>query len=214
MTNVRPFVSPTEQASFAREFVERRVGGFDKDINICLTANDAGSHAYMPGLMTCLSFLDLLSGLRIGDIDSQTIRHFLEFMADFTPPGRYGPVTLRILYVAFRHKLAHLGHPYFVLNTKKDKRQRFKDLPQMLLAWEFDSEPHDPPIELIEYPTPQRTKIQPVPKEVLYTHRMCVSVRTLAEDAKDAAANYMRRLETDANLLACFVACMDDFYQQ
>jgi hypothetical protein len=213
MTNIRPFVSPIEQASFAREFIERRVWGFNKDINICLAEDASGDHAYMPGLMTCISFLDLLSGLRKGVVDGHDVDDFVTFVLDFTPHDRYGPRTLRILYLAFRHKLAHLGHPLFVLNTAKDRRNRF-DPPHMLLTWEISSAAREPPIELIEYPVPQRTKVQPVPREVWYDHRICISVRTLADDAKDAAAAYVNRLETDSILLANFVKCMDDFYQQ
>jgi len=214
MTNVRPFKTLAEQALFAWEFIDRRLWGFDKDINICLSEDAQGDHAYMPGLMTCFSFLDFLSGLRKGSVNDHGMWDFVNFVLEFTPRDRYGPKTLRILYVAFRHKLAHLGHPYFVLDTKADPSKRLDDLPRMLLTWEISSAAREPPIELIDYPVPQRTRQQPVPKEVYYDHRICISVRTLADDAMEAACAYRSRLEDDGALLAKFVQCMNEFYQQ
>jgi hypothetical protein len=213
MINLRPFTTSAEQAKFAWEFVERRLWGFEKDINICLShAQD--DRAFMPGLMTCMSFLDLLSGMCKGKVEGHSHKDFVDFMREFTPAGRYGPNTLRILYIGFRHKLAHLGHPFFVFDTRSDPHRRLDDVPRMLLTWEISSEAREPPIELIDYPVPQRTKTQPVPWEVYYDHRICISVRTLADDAMEAACAYRSRLETDEVLLAEFVKCMYKFYQQ
>jgi hypothetical protein len=114
--NVYKFATPAQVMRFANVFVRQRTSDFKKNVDICLAArktrlNDV-DHAYMPGLMTCLSFLDLLSGLYAGKVRGHNDVHFLDFTRRFFPKGRYEEDHLRLLYIEFRHKLAHLAHPH------------------------------------------------------------------------------------------------------
>jgi hypothetical protein len=61
--SIKPFTSEKDLTTFARSFFRDRVGSFRKDLRICLTADAKRSHAYFPGLITCIGFLDLLRGL-------------------------------------------------------------------------------------------------------------------------------------------------------
>jgi len=42
-------------------FFDQRVRGFKKDMAICVEDDSRSQHAILPGLVTCISFLDLLS---------------------------------------------------------------------------------------------------------------------------------------------------------
>jgi hypothetical protein len=213
--NVHPFKTKRDVIRFAKIFIRRRVMGFRKDIDICLTANHKRSHAYMPGLMATLSFLDLLSGLYAGKVEGHNDRHFLDYAKAFMPPGRYNPDELKILYIGFRHKLAHLSHPYFVFDTSRDIRNRFKGMARKRVAWTICAAPRKQPLELIAYAKRQRMKQQPTPRNIYYDHRIKVSIRSLATDAMKTVRGpngYLKRLETSPALRARFRKCMSDFY--
>jgi hypothetical protein len=64
------FETSLEVVTFAHTFLKQRVTGFTKDIEICLTPNKHDQQAYLPGLMACISFLDLLTGLYVGSLDT------------------------------------------------------------------------------------------------------------------------------------------------
>ncbi len=197
---------------FAKIFVERRLWGFEKDIAICLTPDKNKSHAYMPALMACFSLLDLFSGLYAGKTSSHSHEQLIKYMRAFALPNRYDDDLLKVAYVAFRHKLAHLSHPYFVLNTKKDPRLN-KIKKQMLLTWTISEKAHNPPIWLKSYRRPMITKKHPTPWKIIYDHRIHISIRTLADDAMATAQEYLKALNQCAKLKEKFRNCMCDFYQ-
>jgi hypothetical protein len=60
---IAPFITDKELIAFARTFLRDRVESFRKDVAICLAADQKRHHAYFPALITCIGFLDLLSGL-------------------------------------------------------------------------------------------------------------------------------------------------------
>ena len=209
--NIYPFDTKPQVVRFAKIFLRRRVRGFKKDIGICLTADARGNHAFMPGLMTCLSFLDLLSGLYAGNVRSQGLEHFLRFMNAFASAQRYQDYNLRILYVAFRHKLAHLGQPIFVLNTANDTRLKQQSL---RLTWRISSDAHEPPLRLTKLRRSRLIRNQPIPWRMRVDHYMLISIRTLAGDAIDMSRAYLERLEAEPDLWKGFQSCMREFYQQ
>lgn len=195
---------------FAKIFVRRRLKGFKKDIDICLKPDENKSHAYMPALMACFSLLDLFSGLYAGQMSGHNHEQLIKYMRDFAPPNRYDDYCLKVAYVGFRHTLAHLSHPYFVLNTGKDNRLKQK---QMLLTWTISEEENDPPIELITLQKPKKIKRQPTPWALSYDHRIHISIPSLARDTVDTAPRYLAKLEHDEDLQVKFRKCMCEFYQ-
>jgi len=206
---IRPFEMDADKVAFAQEFLGRRIWGFKKDVNICLTTSTEGNHAFMPALMTCISFLDLLSGLRVGLVDGHKMDDFLAFMREFGP--RYDEWHLRILYVVIRHKLAHLGHPLFVLNTATEPKRIGG--PPMLLGWKISRDAHEPPIAVYDLGGVWEVKGQPVPWAIYVTHEIHISIRTIANDAPLIAEAYFQRLRTDRHLMDNFSKCMHEFYQ-
>jgi hypothetical protein len=208
--NVYHFKSREDVVRFARIFIRRRVKGFEKDINICLTPNAQGSHAYMPGLMTCFALLDLLSGLYFGKLDRNNHVEFTRLFRELMP-GRYDEYELKALYVAIRHKLAHFSHPYFVLNTALEPR--LKERP-MLLSWTISEEAANPPLQIVKFRRSRLARVQPVPWKTRVDHRIEISIRSLADDAIALARTYTKKLESAPHLWEKFRDCMSEFYQR
>jgi len=212
--NVYKFRTPAQVVRFARVFVRQRTNDFKKNVDICLTArktrlNDV-DHAYMPALMTCLSFLDLLSGLYAGKVRGHNDTHFLDFTRKFFPKGRYEEDHLRVLYIEFRHKLAHLAHPYFVLDAPPDPSVGTR----RLMAWTICARSRKKPIEIIPHPRKQLS-VQPTPWDTYYDYRFKISVESLARDARKAtrgANGYLSKLAASPDLQDKFKACMRAFY--
>ena len=207
--NLYSVANRTETIRFARIFVRRRLKGFKKDINICLAGGPNDDKAFMPALMATISLLDLLSGLYAGRVEGHNDVEFVDFFKTFMP-GRYNEYELKVLYIAFRHKLAHLSHPYFVLNTVR--RAKLNKQP-MLLAWAISSDAHEPPIKIRKLPRSRLVRGQPVPWKTRMDHVIDISIRTLAEDAIKVAAAYIKRLQSDPDLWKKFKDCMPEFYQ-
>lgn len=211
---VHEFVTPRDICAFARLFIRQRAQDFKKNVDICLTARRTrtrkADHAYMPGLMTCFAFIDLLSGLYAGNIRNAGLDEFLAFAKRFLP--RYQEYHLRILYVEFRNKLAHLAHPYFVLDTGKEPKRIGG--PRRLIAWTIYASRRNPPVDLVNC---GRTKVetQNTPWPVYYDHRIHISVGSLARDARKAARSsggYVSALCASSDLQAKFKRCMYSFY--
>jgi hypothetical protein len=211
---VHKFATEREISAFARLFIRQRAQDFKKNVDICLTARRTlrrkADHAYMPGLMTCFAFLDMLSGLYAGNIRSAGLEDFLKFAKRFLP--HYQEYHLRILYVEFRNKLAHLAHPYFVLDT--DKEPVRIGGPRRLITWTIYASRRNPPVELVSC---GKTKVmsQNTPWDVYYDHRIHISVRSLARDARKAArgpGGYVSALCCSPDLQAKFKRCMYLFY--
>ena len=68
---VLPFVSDAEVVQFAKAFLDEHLDRFNKDIAICLKADAKKRHAYFPALITCIAFLDFLSGLFAGSLEKR-----------------------------------------------------------------------------------------------------------------------------------------------
>jgi hypothetical protein len=66
--SIAHFKNKEELVRFARVFLRDHVNALRKDLAICMTPNLRGQHAYFPALITCIAFVDLLSGLYAGAI--------------------------------------------------------------------------------------------------------------------------------------------------
>src|SRR5215470_8547176 len=97
--SISPFKSNDELVRFARLFFRDRVGSFRKDLAICLTADANRSHAYFPALITCIGFLDLLSGLYAGRLEGHSLSELKSYAARFMDATKYNPLHLEILYL-------------------------------------------------------------------------------------------------------------------
>lgn len=214
----QPFQTDKQIVTFANRFLRDRARGFKKDIDICLTGKkiqgERQTHAYMPALLLCFSFFDLLSGLYTGNIKGHRIREFQRYMHDFMPPNRYNVQELEILYVGFRHKIAHLSHPYLVLDTAKEKNISGAS---KRVAWKIYASRRKAPLELVQRPTAKNISSHPTPWPVPYDHVLEVSIPMLAVDARkslDGTNGYIAKLRADRQLRKNFVDCMKVFHPQ
>jgi hypothetical protein len=211
--SIAPFVSDKELISFAGSFFGDRVGSFRKDVTICLTGNAKRSHAYFPALITCIGFLDLLSGLYAGRLEGHGLSDLKLYCARFMNAAHYDPLRLEILYLAFRHKLAHLSFPYLVFDTST--KREYSGHKQRRITWTVQATRRKPPIELIDYNSPQIMKKSLRPWPVSYDCRVVISVRSFQTDIVKSiygSAGLLSYIKSDATARSRFAKCMKVFY--
>jgi hypothetical protein len=210
---IAPFTSDKKLISFARLFFKDRVGSFRKDIAICLTADANRSHAYFPALITCIGFLDLLSGLYAGKLEGHSLGELKLYAARFMNGADYESLRLEVLYLAFRHKLAHLSFPYLVFDTTTKRGYSGKQ--QRRITWTVQATKRKPPIELIDYDPPLFMKKSVRPWPVDYNCRAIISVRSLQIDIVKSIygkTGFLSHLTTDTAGRERFAKCMKDLY--
>jgi hypothetical protein len=208
--SILPFTSDKQLLDFAREFVIGRLGGFRKDTNICLTKDRNGRHAYFPALLTCISVLDLLSGLYSGDLRKAGLPDLKKYVARFMDKKKYSRLNLEVLYVAFRHKLSHHSHPYFVLDTATDTRISKK----MRLTWTVAAGWRALPIEIRSEPG-KYLKKSLHPWKVGYDHRVFISIPHFRNDIIESAIGpngYLKALSKSPLLRSRCAKCMVEFF--
>lgn len=203
--------------AFAQEFLRHRIRGHRKDVAICLRGHQTPrdnklTHAYFPALMITIGFADLLAGLHAGTIENHGRRDLQRYFDHFMDRLLYPEDAIDVLYEGFRHKIAHLGHPYAVFDTKSKpkvfpSRKRY--------AWTVYASARPRPLALIDYGAPQQAQKHPLPWPVSFDARIQVSVRSLSKDLAASVfkhKGYFRRLQSDPVSLARFMACMEEFY--
>ncbi len=209
---IAPFTTDLEVITFAKRFLGGRISGFRKDVAICLTANENRTYAYFPALMTCVGFLDLLSGLYSGNIMTHGIKELNDYANNFMDRTKYTTLSLAILYEGFRHKIAHLSHPYFVFDTAT--KAGFPG-PRRLITWTVYASDRGMPIELISYQQRQLMTKTYTPWLVEYDHRVRISIHRIKVDAVNSvygSRGYLQRLEIDRRRRENFTKAMLQFF--
>jgi hypothetical protein len=97
-----------------------------------------------------MGFADLLSGLYAGNIEGHDLKELKSYAARFMDAKHYDPHLLDILYLAFRHKIAHLASPYLVFDTAT--RKEFEGKKQRLVTWTVYHTKRAVPVELEDHP--------------------------------------------------------------
>lgn len=186
---------------------------FERDIRICLRKDEkTGKHAYFPGLTTCISFLEFMSGLYAGNVES---RHgyiqLCDYADRFMDRTVYTNLHLSILYEGFRHKLAHLAHPYFVFDTAT-KKSKVPE-PKRRIVWTVRAKGSRPPITLV--PHTDEIRRYKLPWSVPYDHRIHISVAGFKRDIVSSVRGrngYLAALKKDPALQRKFAKCMEQFF--
>ena len=213
---IQPFRSDQELLKFSRAFLRVLVQNFRKDISICLTADKARSHAYFPALMTCIAFMDFLSGLYAGKLEGHGLKELKSYAAKFMNRSNYGSLQLETLYEMFRHKLAHLGYLPVVFDTAT-KPTKFVGQPPRRITWIVYASRRKHPIE-IEDLTAQRSvkKRKHYPSwGVSYNCIVRISVKHFQTDIIKSIyghSGYLRALEAAPNIRHHFAACMRVYF--
>jgi hypothetical protein len=204
-----PFPSDAALLTYASWFVSDRVEVFRKDLAICMTPNNKGQHAYFPALITCIAFLEFLSGLYAGKLEFQKLSDLQTYVEKFFR-NKTDYAHLDILYFMFRHKIAHIAYPYLIFDTTT------KSLPPPArrIVWTVGILARKPAIQLIDYPTLQ-TKIKTkTPWLISYTSRMRVSLTALRVDIIKSIfgpSGYLQHLKTDSTARTHFAQCMKTY---
>jgi hypothetical protein len=205
---LKPFKSDKDLTTFARRFFRDSVGSFRKDMAICLTANANRSHAYFPALITCIGFVALLSGLYAGRIEGHNLNELKSYAARFMDVTKYHPLHLEILYLAFRHKIAHLSFPYLVFDTTT--RKEFARQKPRRMTWTVHASKRSNPIEVVDHgPKLFERSVRPWP--VSYNCRVVISVRAFQIDIVKSIyrpTGYLHCLQSDLATRENFAKCM------
>ena len=205
---IAPFSTDEELISFARKFFRDRIGPFRADIAICLTPDANGHRAEFPALITCIGFVELLSGLYAGNLESNGLANLQSYAARFMDTTKYDPLRLQVLYLVFRHKLAHLSFPHFVFDTAG--RKEFQHHKQRRITWSVFSSKRPIPIELHDHSITYLQKtLRPWP--MAYDCRALISVRSLQIDivkSINGPRGYLECLRSDLSARQRFAKCM------
>lgn len=204
--SINPFSSDKQLLDYARWFLRDRVCAFRKDLAICMTGNAKAEHAYFPALITCIAFADLLTGLYVGELDYPKLADLRDYISRFFR-NKNDHAHIDILYMMFRHKIAHIAYPYLVFDTSTKKIPG----PHRRIVWTVGIYAGRKPIELIDYPTSRtilRTKTAwPVP----YTSRIKVSLTALRTDIIKSIygpSGYLQHFKSDSVARERFARCM------
>jgi len=202
--------------AFARKFTHGHVKRFRKDISICLTGRrkigQKGNytHAYFPALMACVGILDLFSGLHAGDIEHHGLSELQKYARRFLPS--YNEEAIAVLYNCFRHKVAHLGHPYPVFDTRTKKKDFTGE--RKLVGWQVNATRRKPALLLKKLDQPKAIKSAPRKWNVSYDHAMHVSVRQFASDIVESISGYLAYVRNDTGAKRRFEKCMNQYFAE
>jgi hypothetical protein len=213
---ITPFSSDEDLLKFAKWFFKNRLETFRKDIDICMTPNSFGQHAYFPALFICIAFTDLLSGLHAGKL-WPNLEDLKRYTAKFIRHPEYTPDHLNLLYECLRHKVAHLAYPYAVFDTHGTAKTSkiFKGQPRLLVTWTINASDRRPAIELVKYTSMRELARDRTPWVVPYDARIKVRVRRFHLDIIQSIRGprgYLKHLESDAAARENFAAFMKGYY--
>ncbi len=194
---------------FARRFIQGRVAGFEKDMQICLTPMQSKTrsgitHAYFPALGACCATLEYFSGLYRGDLRRLGWPQIADWAQRYLPQPDYDRETVRILFEAFRHPVAHRGIASGVWIDRNRGAGNGRRL-----TWKVSAGSKRPACEVL--PEPGRLERDP-PWPCPYTHRVHIHLKGLEVDIRNGASLYGKELANDPQLRAHFEACMMQLY--
>lgn len=194
---------------FAGRFIQSRLRGFEKDIRICLTPTRAlhrsgVTHAYFPALSACCGTLEYMAGLYRGNIRGIGDQHVASWADRFLPQPEYDRDTIRVLFDAFRHPVAHRGIASGVWID-----QRPGPTHGHRLTWKVFANARHPTCQIVLEPG-YLTKDPPW--QCRYTHRVHIYLKSLAADIRRGATSYARAIRVEDDLQANFMRCMEQLY--
>jgi hypothetical protein len=211
---VKKFASSDSLIAFARSFAAGHLDRFEKDIAICLTGmmwreRFEPTHAYFPALVSCIGVQELFSGLYGGKLDPITFENVKGFTTRFMP-GTYSDLSLKVLYNCFRHKVAHLAHPYDVFDTRT--KAAFDGEPSMRITWVVSEEDREEAMRLETLPEARLIKRAPDDWDVKYNQIVHVSIPRLKTNIVAAIGRYLDELEKEQSRRDNFELCMNEYF--
>jgi hypothetical protein len=208
---VLPFASDADVVQFAIAFLDEHLDRFKKDIAICLKADARERHAYFPALITCIAFVDFLSGLYAGKLEGHSLKELKNYVLKFMNKNEYTADRIDVLYECFRHKVAHLALPYAVFDTST-KPATFHGQPRRLITWTVHASGPRPPIKIISVAPPKQILKAVTPWPVSYDHRAVICIRNFSSDIVKSVSKYLHHLNMDATARSHFKDCMKTYF--
>lgn len=198
-------------SEFAPKFIRGRLGGFDKDMKICLTPvksedRSGFTHAYFPALAACCGALEYLTGLYRGKLNGIGWQQIADFAEDYLPQPDYNRETVRVLFDAFRHPVAHRG---IATGVWVDRNQGPGN--GRRLTWRILADAKRPACQVV--PEAGELNRDP-PWPCAYTHRVHIHLRALWVDIRKAALSYSDDVAEDELLQGKFGVCMEQLYPE
>lgn len=194
-------------SAFARDFIEARLAGFEKDLTICLTPTPSltrrgNTHAYFPALGACFGFLEYVTGLFRGNINGIGWRQIADWTDRFLPQPDYGRDMVRVFFDAFRHSVAHRGIATGIWIDRSTA-------PRARVTWRVLADARRPACRLVaEAGVLKSDPPWPCP----YTHRMHIHLRALRTDLRKGVLSYAGAIGTEPHLQRNFETCMRQLY--
>lgn len=197
-----------DAARFADRFIAGRVQGFRKDMRICLTSEPKPDGrgftcAFFPALGACCSLLEYLTGLYVGRLEGLGRRDVSRYAEAFLPQPAYDAEIVRILVEAFRNRVNHRGIASGVWVDRRPGTGNRR------LVWSIKASDASPAIVVEAH---AGTIVKDSPWPCVYTHRVTIRLRRLADDVVDSAGRFTAALHEDAKLRERFMACMREMY--
>jgi hypothetical protein len=200
-----------DTGAFARNFVISRLVGFEKDIQICLTAipskaRPGPTHAYFPALAACSGTIEYLTGMYCGRVEGLGWRNVHDWARTYLPQPDYSDDIVRVLFEAFRNSVAHRGIATGIWRDQKPGPTHGRRI-----TWKIFADARRPSIRIVSEDG-VLTKDPPWPCK--YTHRVHIHLKSMAVDIRDAATRYAADVLSDRALQDKFVSCMRSIYPQ
>ncbi len=195
-------------AEFAAKFIQGRFVGFEKDMKICLTrvrseARSGFTHAYFPALAACCGTLEYLTALYRGNVRGIGWQQIADFADRYLPQPDFNKETVRVLFDAFRHPVAHRGIASGVWVDRNHGAGNGRRL-----TWKVSADAKRPACEIVAEEGYKRDS----PWPCAYTHRVHIHLRGLWIDIRNAASVYSTEIGKNPQLQANFNACMKQLY--
>ena len=185
-------------------------------MSICMTPDHNRSHAYMPAVMGCASFIELFAGLFAGDIDPVGIRNILNFTNHFLDNSEFTEERVCLFFAMFRHKVAHVSRPYSVFDSHNVRQTNpLRSYPRRRFTWKITATFKKPTIQIISNAGDLKKSRRPSWKTAPYSHICQINLKRMIQKLPEAVSGphgYLNSLSTDPKLRQNFRRCMDSFY--
>lgn len=187
------------------------MAGFEKDMKICLTpasrADGTGTtHAYFPALAACLSTLEYLAALARGNTNGIGWVQVAEFASGYMTQPDFDRDTVRVLFEAFRHPVAHRGIATGIWVDRNPGPGHGRRI-----VWKLSAGSARPACQ-VKAEAGLITRDSPWP--CAFSHRVHIHLKALAIEIREAATRYVQRVGADLQLQENFARCMRQLYPE
>lgn len=212
-------VPEREILEFANWFCLDRVETFRMDMQICMTPDAKGKHAYMPAVMGCASFIELFAGLFRGNVDKAVpIPEIVNFTNKYLDNSEFTEELVCLFFIMFRHKVAHVSRPYSVFDTHgvHGGHKLLLTYDRRRLSWEITATFKKPAIQIVPDRGEVKKSRRPSWKTAQYSHLCQIHLKRMIRELPNAIigpCGYLNCLFRDYDARENFRKCMDSFYQ-